>query len=185
MRRYLLALLALLVVMGLSLWGIVSTSPQAGAATTHPASVGPYEFLWYPTYGECLEFGNCWGIKQNSTVFINGQVPNAIYIGGNGNGYQELQAGTGKCLGWNDSMGQIVAQTCTGATWQLWAGTGATDDLIWNDWFEANKPTYCPYGSGYTQAVITGQNEGSNLGLWCPQPGGNPYQGYQKWVLYG
>lgn len=187
MRRYIIALVALLMVMGLSLWGIVSTSPSASASTTRPASVGPYAFYWNPTYSQCQSFGtNCWAIQQNGSVFINGSA-NAIYIGGNGGGYQEFTvANNGKCLGWNNSLAEIVPQNCTGASYQLWAGTGTAPDLIWNLWEETNYPHLCPIPAGYTQQVISAPSGNADLRLECPLDNGfTVYDSSQKWDLLG
>jgi hypothetical protein len=121
-----------------------------------------------------------------SGYFYNPDGAAEIDLGGNGGGYQELFIdGTHVCLGWNDTLDEIVGQMCTGATWQLWAGTGTTPDLIWNKWYDTNHHTFCPYGvNGYTQAVISAASVGATLGLECPlDSGGNVYDISQKWYL--
>lgn len=199
MRRYviprpallfLLALIALLAVMAGSLVMIVSTSPSASAATTHRANVGPLEAFWAvePNCGttKCA----AWARSTSGVYFNSENVDNFIKfdIGGNGNGYQELIDQAGGCLGWNNDLAEIVNQSCTGATWQLWAGTVDANGLhlIWNKWYDTMFHQNCSVPGGYTQSVISAYLTGfpaGDLELYCPQQNATQYALDQKWVL--
>lgn len=92
---------------------------------------------------------------------------------------------TGYCGGWNQSQFRIVKQSCNGANYQYWAGTGTQPDLIWNWWYDTNHHTVCPYGGGYTQSVITDDSTSGPAYLSCPQgAGGQSYLSKQKWDIY-
>lgn len=184
------ALLAVIVLAALSLLGIVSTSPNAGAATTRPANVGPLVATWGPEPTCGTSTCAAWA-KSTSGVYFNSEnIDNFIhfYIGGNGNGYQELIDANGGCLGWNNSLAEIVNQSCTGATWQLWAGVILSDGfhLIWNKWYDTMFHQNCSVPGGYTQSVISAFFAGypaGNLGLYCPQQSQTQYALDQQWDI--
>jgi hypothetical protein len=79
-------------------------------------------------------------------------------------------------------MPGLVTQACSGSPAQLWAGTGTSPDLIWNEYYDTTYHTRCPWGSGYTQSVITADSAGGVVTLACPESTSG-YTANQKWAL--
>ena len=91
---------------------------------------------------------------------------------------------TGYCAGWSADLQRIVRQGCIGASYQAWAGTGGSPDLIWSYWVEYYYPHVCPVYGGYTQQVITSDSGRGAVYLSCPETHVPPeYTDNQKWYI--
>lgn len=192
-RAAIRAAAAIITLMLLSLFLITHTGNRANAAVAKPAGVtgNPYVIQWGDNQN-----GNCVAKNANSVFYNNtysvfsGSCWSA-WPGGGGYEviYEDLLDGSGLywstdgyCMGWNQSEYKIVLQTCNGASYQLWAGTGTSPDLIWNKWYDTNYHNECPIPGGYTQSVITADSSGQDLFLACPEDHQeHQYTTNQKW----
>jgi hypothetical protein len=83
----------------------------------------------------------------------------SCWKGGAAKSYGELKdSADGGCLAWNSSLGLVVVQTCTGATWQEWYPSGGSPGFYSNHWAQINTPSSA-------QLTANADENGTNVGL--------------------
>jgi hypothetical protein len=191
-RRIAVALFAAVALVGLA---TPAHAPQGHTAPHYiltsaqkPMLFGPIEYLWAAdntdhmgTLGSCGDTVGCTVINASQ-----GNDQQLLWLG-TPSGYTQIITGGSHCYGWNQSQLKVLIQTCTydsgghPVTWQLWAGAAEQYGYsIWNDYFNMTFPHDCPFGNGYTQAVLTAFSANSNLGLACNQSP-TQYNRDQQW----
>jgi hypothetical protein len=172
-----------------------SPAPSASAPQSGPAAPAAPATPFIPsagcTYDHACHFENfdysggeiAWGSGGNPGNYTYSPYTNGtwngdwIYVGaGTNQTYQYCYNNTmglyctyTPCIGYNNSVDDLLNQTCNGATYQQWQSQNTSHGwLIWSTWFRNAYPNWC--GPNY-MAVVTTDGPGGRLYLACPQGG--------------
>jgi hypothetical protein len=151
-----------------------SAAPAHPAARTIPAG-GPY---WFQNFNYSCVIAWADATPWNSECTTNNWAGTYILVGsGTWQVYQDDSVSGNVDLGYYNADDSIRSQAASGATWQQWASLSTPNGwVIYNRWFAATYPHWCPFNGTYYQAVVTTNGVNGKLYLSCPE--GIPGQKY-------